>query len=143
MFSDPIESWRVQFPAEQGNPRSMQASQDNKLGKGEFERRSQFLYRLRLFLRIAEDAAREAGITTQKHQLLLHTQGLPGREWVSVGELAERLPTPPNGAATMVSRCERAGLVRRRVNDQDHRVSDERAAATADAAIEMPAQACA
>ena len=60
------------------------------LQKQRFEALSDFRYTLRSFLRFSEDAAREEGITALQYQLL-HTQGFPGRDWASIGELAERL----------------------------------------------------
>ncbi|MGZ5178866.1 MAG: MarR family winged helix-turn-helix transcriptional regulator [Ramlibacter sp.] len=92
------------------------------LDKQQLERLSLFRYELRRFLRSSEDAAREAGITAQQYQLLLHTQGFAGRAWASIGELAQRLQTQPHAAVTMVTRCEEAGLVRRRSSDADGRL---------------------
>jgi len=90
--------------------------------KQQLEHLSVFRYELRRFLRSTEDAARAAGMTAQQYQLMLHTQGFPGREWASIGELAQRLQTQPHAAVTMVTRCEDAGLVRRRASDADGRL---------------------
>jgi DNA-binding MarR family transcriptional regulator len=92
------------------------------MDKAALERMSQLRWQLRRFLRFSEDAAREAGITAQQYFLLLHTQGFEGREWASVGELAERLQTQPHGVVALVSRCEQAGLVRRKANHADGRL---------------------
>lgn len=92
------------------------------LDKPGLERQSQFRYELRRFLRFGEEAARAAGITAVQHHLMLHTQGFPGRDWASVGELAERLQTQPHGVVALVTRCEEAGLVRRQANAQDGRL---------------------
>ena len=83
---------------------------------------SEFRFRLRSFLRFSEDAARDAGITVLQYQVLLHTQGFPGREWASVGEIAERLQAQPHGVVALVSRCEEAGLVRRKPSTVDRRL---------------------
>jgi DNA-binding MarR family transcriptional regulator len=93
-----------------------------KPGKKAMEGVSRFRYALRRFLRFSEDASREAGITVLQYQLLLHTQGFPGREWASVGEIAERLQAHAHGVVALVSRCEEAGLVRRKPNDEDGRL---------------------
>jgi DNA-binding MarR family transcriptional regulator len=82
---------------------------------------SAFRYRLRRFLRFSEDAARRAGLTVLQYQLLLHIAGCPGREWATVGELAELLQAKPNGVVALVSRCEELGFVRRRPGRQDRR----------------------
>lgn len=98
------------------------ATPPDHVDKPQLERLSLFRYELRRFLRSNEDAARDAGITAQQYQLLLHTQGFAGREWASIGELAQRLQTQPHAAVTMVTRCEEAGLVRRQPSDVDGRL---------------------
>ena len=92
------------------------------LDKAGLERQSQFRYELRRFLRFGEDAAKAAGVTAVQYHLLLHTQGFAGRDWASIGELAERLQTAPHGVVALVTRCEEAGLVRRQANDADGRL---------------------
>ena len=100
----------------------MDKSRVRPLGKTGLERQSQFRYELRKFLRFGEEASRAAGVTAVQHHLMLHTQGFPGRDWASVGELAERLQTAPHGVVALVSRCEEAGLVRRQANAADGRL---------------------
>ncbi|MDR6534620.1 MarR family winged helix-turn-helix transcriptional regulator [Variovorax soli] len=90
--------------------------------KQRLEALSEFRFRLRSFLRFSEDAARDAGITVLQYQVLLHTQGFPGREWASIGEIAERLQAQPHGVVALVSRCEDAGLVRRKPSTVDRRL---------------------
>jgi DNA-binding MarR family transcriptional regulator len=89
--------------------------------KEQFVALSAFRYRLRRFLRFSEDAARQAGLTVLQYQLLLHIAGFEGREWGTVGELAELLQAKPNGVVALVSRCEDLGFVRRRPGRQDGR----------------------
>ena len=93
-----------------------------EIDKQRLEKLSLFRYRLRRFLRFSEDAARAEGITVLHYQLLLHTQGFPGRDWASIGELAERLQARPHGVVALVTRCEQAGLVERRDNATDGRL---------------------
>ena len=92
-----------------------------KLKKKEFETLSHFRYQIRRFLRFSEEAAHRHGITHLQYQLLLHVMGLPGREWATVGELAERLQSHHHGAVSLISRCEKLGLVERRVGRKDRR----------------------
>jgi len=92
-----------------------------RASKSDLERLSEFRWHLRTFLRFSEDAAREHGITALHYQLMLHTQGFEGREWASVGELAERLQAQPHGVVALVTRCEEAGLVTRQPNQHDRR----------------------
>ena len=93
-----------------------------EIDKQRLESLSLFRYRLRRFLRFSEDAAHAEGITVLHYQLLLHTQGFPGREWASIRELAERLQARPHGVVALVTRCEQAGLVERRDNAADGRM---------------------
>ena len=90
--------------------------------KEELELLSAFRHALRRFLRFSEDACRGEGISMLQYQLLLHTQGVPGREWASIGELAERLQAQAHGVVALVDRCESSGLVQRRTNEQDKRL---------------------
>ena len=76
---------------------------------------------LRSFLRFSEDAARAEGITVLQYQLMLHTQGFAGRDWATVGEIAERLQAQPHGAVALITRCEEAGLVTRKTSKVDRR----------------------
>jgi DNA-binding MarR family transcriptional regulator len=92
------------------------------LDKAGMERQSQFRYELRRFLRFGEEASRAAGVTAVQYHLMLHTQAFPGRDWASIGELAERLQTAPHGVVALVSRCEEAGLVRRQQHAADGRL---------------------
>jgi DNA-binding MarR family transcriptional regulator len=95
--------------------------EEEQVTKQRLEALSEFRFRLRSFLRFSEDAARDAGITVLQYQLLLHTQGFPGREWATVSEIAERLQAQPHGVVALVSRCEEAGLVRRKPSTVDRR----------------------
>jgi DNA-binding MarR family transcriptional regulator len=99
----------------------MSSDESTVIGKGGLESLSEFRWKLRRFLRFTEDAARGAGITVLQYQLMLHTQGFPDRDWATVGELAERLQAQHNGVAALVTRCEEAGLVRRRHSKEDRR----------------------
>lgn len=100
----------------------MEIKRVTPLDKVGVERQSQFRYELRRFLRFGEEASRAAGVTPVQYHLMLHTQGFAGRDWASVGELAERLQTAPHGVVTLVSRCEDAGLVRRQGSKTDGRL---------------------
>ena len=91
------------------------------LAKKDFEALSEFRYQLRRFLRFSEEAIHEAGITPLQYLLLLHIRGYPGRDWATIGELAERLQSHHHGAVALVTRCEKLGLVRRRPSAEDRR----------------------
>jgi len=91
------------------------------LSKREFETLSQFRYQLRRFLRFSEEATHKFGITHLQYLLLLHIKGYRGREWATIGELAELLQSHHHGVVSLVSRCEKLGLVYRQQGTADRR----------------------
>ncbi|MFC5430631.1 MarR family winged helix-turn-helix transcriptional regulator [Paraburkholderia denitrificans] len=93
----------------------------HELTKLNFEQLSAFRYQMRRFERFSEQAAQGAGITPLQYLLLLHIKGYPGREWATIGELAERLQAQHHGVVALVSRCEVLQLVVRKVSDKDRR----------------------
>jgi DNA-binding MarR family transcriptional regulator len=80
-----------------------------------------FRYELRSFLAFSEQAARDAGIEPQQHQLLLTVGGLPPRQRPNIRSLATRLCVQHHTVVALVDKlCER-GLVRRERSTQDKR----------------------
>jgi DNA-binding MarR family transcriptional regulator len=92
------------------------------MSKADLEALAQFRYQLRRFLRFSEELTRGGGVTPLQYQLLLQISGFPGREWATVGELAERLQAKHHGTVALISRCEAAGLVTRRPGLSDRRI---------------------
>jgi DNA-binding MarR family transcriptional regulator len=93
----------------------------SSLSKSDFAALSEFRYQMRRYEHFSEHAVRDAGITPLQYLLLLHVKGFAGREWATVGELAERLQAKPHGVVALVTRCEAAGLVERRSSAEDRR----------------------
>jgi DNA-binding MarR family transcriptional regulator len=93
-----------------------------RLSKRHLEMLAEVRYKLRRFLRFGEDEARKAGLTPQQHQLLLAVKGFPGRDWATVGEIAERLQLRHHSAVGLVDRAEEIGLIARRADPVDRRV---------------------
>jgi DNA-binding MarR family transcriptional regulator len=89
--------------------------------KKDFEALSEFRYQMRRFERFSERAAQAEGITPQQYLMLLHIKGFPGRNWATVGEVAERLQSQAHGAVALVTRCEALQLVERRPSETDRR----------------------
>lgn len=87
----------------------------------EYETLAAFRYALRRFLRFSEEAAQEAGLTPQQHQALLAIKGFPGRDRVTISELAERLQIRHHSAVGLVSRLVAQGLVTREQDSADRR----------------------
>jgi len=94
---------------------------NSTLAKSDFEQLSEFRYQMRRFERFSERAAQGEGITPLQYLLLLHVKGYPGREWATIGELAERLQAQHHGVVALVSRCEALELVKRKVSETDRR----------------------
>jgi DNA-binding MarR family transcriptional regulator len=92
-----------------------------RLDDDDFVRLLAFRDSLRLFLRWSETQAREHGLTPAQHQLLLAIRGHQG-ERPSIGEIAEHLLLRHHSVVELIDRAEAVGLVRRFVDDEDHRV---------------------
>lgn len=91
------------------------------LGKDDYEKLAHFRHQLRRFLRFSEEITHHHGVTVLQYLLMLQIKGFPGRDWDTVGELAERLQAQPHGVVSLVTRCESAGLVQRHASPQDKR----------------------
>jgi DNA-binding MarR family transcriptional regulator len=94
----------------------------SEVTKRQYEALANFRYRLRRFLRYSEQITRKHGLTPLQYQLLLQIKGYPGRDWATVSELAERLQAKHNGVVSLLTRCEKLGLVERRNNATDRRI---------------------
>ena len=87
----------------------------------EYQALASFRHTLRRFLEFSTAAARTAGLPPQQHQALLAIKGFPGRDPMSVGELATQLCVRPHSAVGFVDRLALRGLVRRVPARDDHR----------------------
>jgi len=90
------------------------------LSDADFERLLDFRDGLRRFLRWSEDEAKHAGLTGPQHQLLLAIRGHGYAP--SIGDISAHLLLKHHSAVELVDRAERAGLIRRVVDRDDHRV---------------------
>ena len=90
------------------------------LTDADFERLLGFRDGLRRFLRWSEDEAKQVGLTGPQHQLLLVIRGL--REPPSIGDVSGHLLLKHHSAVELVDRAERAGLIERVADADDHRV---------------------
>jgi DNA-binding MarR family transcriptional regulator len=80
-----------------------------------------FRYELRCFLAFSEQAAREAGIEPQQHQLLLAIGGLPAPQRPNIRTLAERLCVQHHTAVALVDKVEERGWAVRERSTEDKR----------------------
>ena len=89
--------------------------------KADYETLASFRYALRQFLGFSSEAAQSVGLTPQQHQALLAIKGFPGRERVTIGELAERLRIRHHSAVGLVDRLTAQDLVSREQGESDRR----------------------
>jgi DNA-binding MarR family transcriptional regulator len=87
----------------------------------EVRRAAAFRSELRRFLRRSETVAAEAGLTTQRYDLLLQIKAAPAGH-STVTELAARLHLRQTAVTELVKRAEEAGLVQRTRSGEDRRV---------------------
>ncbi len=92
-----------------------------KISKADYEALAAFRYALRQFLRFSEEAAETVGLTPQQHQALLAIRGFPGRDQVTIGELAERLQIRHHSAVGLVDRLVAQKLLARESSGSDRR----------------------
>lgn len=92
-----------------------------KVNKTDYETLAAFRYALRQFLQFSEQAANAVGLTPQQHQALLAIKGFPGRDYVTIGELAERLRIRHHSAVGLVDRLAAQGWVSREAAQADRR----------------------
>ena len=88
-----------------------------------FKAMAELRYQIRCFLRFSENAARQAGIEPQQHQLLLAVKGLPEGATPTVGVLAERMQLQHHSTVELIDRLvERGFLLRLRATDDRRQV---------------------
>ena len=91
------------------------------LKQSDYAALAEFRHQIRRFLHFSEQAARDAGVEPQQHQLLLAIKGLPDGREPTVGELAERLQLQHHSADELIDRAEKRGLVHRHRAEVDRR----------------------
>ncbi len=82
---------------------------------------AKFRREIRRFLQFSEQAASEAGLQPQQHQLLLQIAGAPEGTLITIGYIAEVLCLRHHTAVELSKRCELAGLLRRTQDPTDRR----------------------
>lgn len=82
---------------------------------------AEFRFTLRRFLHFSEQAAAQAGLQPQQHQLLLQIAGAPNGVEATISYVADRLGLRHNSVVELSKRCADAGLVQRLQSAPDHR----------------------
>ena len=92
-----------------------------RVTKADYEALAAFRYSLRQFLSFSESAATSAGLTPRQYQALLAIKGFPGRDSVTIGELAEQLQIAHHSAVGLVDRLGAQKLIIRVAGNEDRR----------------------
>ena len=96
-------------------------SRPTRLRKAEYELLAAFRRELRRFFAFSERVAQTAGLPAQQYQALLAIKGWPGRDRVTVGELARELLVAQHSASELADRLAEKGLLVRLADERDRR----------------------
>lgn len=91
------------------------------LSKADYEALAAWRYELRQFLHFSEEAAATEKLSPQQHQALLAIKGFPGRDSVTIGELADKLQIRHHSAVGLVDRLVLEKVVTRKPASDDRR----------------------
>jgi len=92
-----------------------------RITKSEYETLAAFRYSLRQFLHFSEEAAHSVGLAPQQHQALLSIKGFPGRDKITIKELAEQLQIRHQSAVGLADRLMMQGFLVRKQSLTDRR----------------------
>ena len=92
-----------------------------KISSAEFRALAELRYRIRLFLKEGDAAARVAGLEPQQYLMLLAIRGLAPEVQPKIQTFAERLALKHHSAVELVDRLEQRGFVRRTRSKEDRR----------------------
>ena len=92
-----------------------------RITKSEYETLAAFRYSLRQFLHFSEEAAQSVGLTPQQHQALLSIKGFPGRDKITITELAEQIQIRHHSAVGLADRLMAQGYLVREQSLTDRR----------------------
>jgi DNA-binding MarR family transcriptional regulator len=92
-----------------------------KVSVSDYRALGAFRYEIRKFLAFSEQAARNAGIQPQQHQLLLAVRGLPEEARPTIRAVAERLCVKHHTAVALIDALEGRGLLKRERSSADRR----------------------
>jgi DNA-binding MarR family transcriptional regulator len=92
-----------------------------KINPAEFRALAELRYRIRIFLKEGDSAARAAGLEPQQYLMLLAIRGLPEESPAKIQTLADRLALKHHSAVELLDRLEQRGLVKRSRSKEDRR----------------------
>lgn len=94
---------------------------NDEISLNDYQELAEIRYQIRRFLHFSEQAARNAGLEPQQHQLLLALKGLPQGRLATIGDLAERLQIQHHSAVELLNRLEEHELISRCRDENDQR----------------------
>ncbi|HSC44714.1 MAG TPA: MarR family transcriptional regulator [Candidatus Acidoferrum sp.] len=92
-----------------------------QISPAEYQAMAELRYRVRLFLREGDAAARAAGLEPQQYLMLLAIRGLPDNASAKIRSLADGLLIKHHSAVELIDRLEKNGYVRRARSREDRR----------------------
>jgi DNA-binding MarR family transcriptional regulator len=92
-----------------------------RLSKSEYEMLAAFRYQLRQYVHFSNLAAQAAFLTPRQYEALLAIKGFPGRDAITVGELAGQLQIAHHSAVGLVDRSVEQELLVREQGSDDRR----------------------
>ena len=92
-----------------------------RISPAEYQAMAELRYRVRLFLREGDAAARAAGLEPQQYLMLLAIRGLPDGSSAKIQSLADGLLIKHHSAVELIDRLEKNGYVRRARSREDRR----------------------
>lgn len=116
-------------------------SRQPKLRPADYERLAAFRLSLRQFMAKTDANARSVGLTPQQHQALLSIKGgYPGRQAISISELADHLLIKNHSAVELVGRLVKSGLAAREPSLVDRRAVNVRVTEKGEALLDQLSQ---
>ena len=111
----------MQAPARKMPDPNRSPSKPTRLRKADYELLAAFRRELRRFFAFSERVAQATGLPAQQYQALLAIKGHPGRDRVTVGELARELLVAHHSASELADRLAEKGLLVRLADERDRR----------------------
>lgn len=91
------------------------------INENDYRALAEFRHQLRRFLRASEQAARDAGLEPQQHQLMLAVKGMPDDARCTIGDVADRLQIQHHSTVELVDRLVKRGYIQRKQGGEDRR----------------------
>ncbi len=92
-----------------------------QIDPSDYQALAEFRYQIRRFVRFSEDAARNAGLQPQQHQLMLAIKGRPSDGATRIAYLAERLQIQHHSTVELIDRLVKKGMLKRARGSEDRR----------------------